>query len=681
MERNTLSAQSAARPKGTVAPALPGMDHGMPDGYKIITDDDRIYSMGITVMENRIHVATANAGETCSLVLFEKQGEEPCCVIPMSREQQMGNVWNLTLERHFPVRQVTGNADVRKMVEMAGLEYCFEVDGKLVPDPYGCSFRGWEHWGKLSNVQETLRSPVCQPDFDWEGDKPLCLPFEDSIIYRIHTRGFTKHVSSKVPDKGTFKAIIDKIPYMKELGVTTVELMPVMEFQEIMVPEGVDGNPYGITEPTGKINYWGYTGGYYFAPKTSYSSGRVKAPVVEFKQLVKELHRAGMELVVELYFNGKEKPAFALDVVRYWVREYHLDGIHLVGYAPEELIGRDEYLSRTKLFATSWEGIDGGKYRHLAEYNDGFLVDMRRLLKGDEDQMNNLIFRTRQNPARCGIVNYMAHTNGFTMTDMVSYDIKHNEANGENNLDGNSYNYSWNCGVEGPTRKKKLVELRRKQIKNAILMVMLSQGTPLLLAGDEFGNSKSGNNNTYCQDNELSWLNWNQLKTNHDLYEFVRQAIAFRKRHSVFHMDREPQVMDYKACGCPDISYHGVNTWCPEFENFRRQMGILYCGEYGRKPDGTADDYFFVVYNMHWESHEFSLPNLPKSGTWYLAVNTNDTSSGGIYREGEELVLEDQKQYEAPARTILVFMGKCLTEDAGKKKSRKKRRKSDIKTI
>ena len=169
---------------------------------------------------------------------------------------------------------------------------------------------------------------------------------------------------------------------------------------------------------------------------------------------------------------------------------------------------------------------------------------MRRLLKGDEDQMNNLIFRTRQNPARCGIVNYMAHTNGFTMMDMVSYDMKHNEANGENNLDGNSYNYSWNCGVEGPTRKKKLVELRRKQIRNAVLMVMLSQGTPLLLAGDEFGNSKSGNNNTYCQDNELSWRNGNQLKTNRDLYEFVRQVIAFRKKHSVFHMDREPQVID-----------------------------------------------------------------------------------------------------------------------------------------
>lgn len=612
--------------------------------YRIITDNNQVYPMGMTVMADKIHITTANCGNSCSLVLFRKNEDNPCMTIPMPEDQRMGNVWNLTVEGLTP--------------KIADLEYCFEVDGKLAPDPYGRSFHGWERWGCLENVKETLKSPVCQETFDWEGDKPLNLPFEDSVMYRIHTRGFTRHASSKVPDKGTFKAIAGKIPYMKELGVTTVELMPVTEFQEVMVPEGVDGNPYGPLEPTGKINYWGYTGGYYFAPKASYSSGKEKHPVEELKQLVKELHRAGMELVMELYFNGTEKPAFVLDVVRYWVREYHLDGIHLVGYAPEELIGRDEYLSRTKLYATSWEGIDGGTYRHLAEYNDGFLVDMRRLLKGDEDQMNNLIFRTRQNPVRCGIVNYMAHTNGFTMMDMVSYDMKHNEANGENNQDGYSCNYSWNCGVEGPTRRKKLVELRRRQIRNAVLMVMLSQGTPLLLAGDEFGNSKLGNNNTYCQDNDLSWLNWNQRKTNQDILEFVRYAIAFRKKHPVFHMEKEPKVVDYKACGCPDMSYHGENAWCPEFENFRRQMGILYCGEYAKKEDGSADDYFFVIYNMHWEPHDFALPNLPKTRKWRMAINTADAAVNGIYQEGEEPILEDQMQCSVTPRTILVLIGK-----------------------
>ena len=215
-------------------------------------------------------------------------------------------------------------------------------------------------------------------------------------------------------------------------------------------------------------------------------------------------------------------------------------------------------MSGTKLFSTSWMGVPGGHEKHLAEYNDGFLVDMRRALKGDEDEMNHLIFRSRRNPADFGVINYMANTNGFTLMDMVSYDTKHNEANGEGNQDGNSYNYSWNCGVEGHTRRKKIVELRRKQIRNAALMLFLSQGTPLLLAGDEFGNSKDGNNNSYCQDNEVSWLNWNLLKTNRDIYEFTKAVIAFRKSHPVFHMAGEPKIMDYLSCGRPDVSYHGV---------------------------------------------------------------------------------------------------------------------------
>lgn len=361
---------------------------------------------------------------------------------------------------------------------------------------------------------------------------------------------------------------------------------------------------------------------------------------------------------MELYFSGLENPLIVLEAVRFWVREYHVDGVHLVGYAPTYLIGNDPCLTDTKLLATSWDGVPGGKRKHLGEYNDGFLVDMRRVLKGDEDQMNNLIFRSKRNPKECGVINYMANTNGFTMMDMVSYEMKHNEANGEGNQDGNAYNYTWNCGVEGATRRKKIVELRKKQIRNAYLLLFLSQGTPLLLSGDEFGNSKNGNNNSYCQDNETSWLNWNQLKTNQDIYDFVKYVIGFRKKHPVFHRDMEPRVMDYLACGHPDVSYHGVKAWCPEFENFRRQLGIMYSGEYGRKADGTVDDYFFVAYNMHWEPHEFALPNLPKGMKWQVAFNTDDGEVNGIYEEGQELAVENQKQFLVPARTIVVFIGK-----------------------
>lgn len=219
-------------------------------------------------------------------------------------------------------------------------------------------------------------------------------------------------------------------------------------------------------------------------------------------------------------------------------------------------------------------------------------------------------------------------------------------------------------GIEGPTRKKKLVDLRKKQLRNALLLLFLSQGTPLLMAGDEFGNSQGGNNNAYCQDNETSWLNWNQLKSNADLHDFVRSLIAFRKAHPVFHMASEPRVMDYLACGHPDISYHGVKAWFPEFENFRRQMGVMYCGEYGLRPDGTPDDYFFVTYNMHWEPHEFALPNLPKGKKWYMAFNTDDKAAGGFYPPGSEPEIASQKQFMVPPRTVVVFIGKGRDKDA-----------------
>lgn len=608
--------------------------------FEIIKNEKQMYSMGAVIGRDAVHFSVAAEGKECFLILYYK-GKETAR-LPFPQEEKMGDVFNITVQGDF-----------------SGIEYLYEIDGKFMEDPYGKAFTGHEVWGDMARAKAVMKTPVLTDAFEWEGDQPLHIPYEDSVIYRIHTRGLTKHTTSKVKDKGTFRAIIEKIPYIKELGVTTVELMPPSEFKEVVFPETIDKNPYGdALEPTGKLNYWGYTKGCMFAPKASYCPGHDKHPVYEFKHLVKEMHKAGLELVIELFFTGKEKASFVLDVVRFWVHEYHVDGVHLVGYAPVPLLAGDPYLSHTKLWATTVDGCDRGKEKHLAEYNDGFLVDMRRILKGDEDQVNNLIFRTKRNPKDYGVINYIANTNGFTLMDMVSYDMKHNEANGENNQDGNAYNYSWNCGLEGPTRKRKIVSVRKKQIRNALLLLFLSQGVPLLMAGDEFGNSKSGNNNSYCQDNEISWLNWNQQKTNSDIYEFTKNIIAFRKKHPVFHKEVEPKNMDYLACGHPDVSYHGVKAWCPEFENFRRQLGIMYCGLYGKKADGTDDDYFFVAYNMHWEAHEFALPNLPKKMQWHLAINTDDEKINGIYEQGQEPVLENTKLFEVPPRTIVVFIGK-----------------------
>lgn len=641
--------------------------------YRIDSSDVRRYPMGLTKIEGGIHVSVAAASKDCSLLLFlperehsrKKGAPKEAVRIPFPAECRLGDVWEMT---------VLGD-------DLERYEYAFEADGRRFADPCGRSFRGRERWGKPEQIQILPRTPIGQPDFDWEGDKPLHIPYEDCVIYRAHVRGLTRHVSSGVENRGTFGGIVEKIPYLQELGITTLELLPTAEFQEVMMPEQVDGNPYGEDAPTGRLNYWGYAAACHFAPKASYG-GKGKNPVTEFKNLVKALHRAGIELVPELHFTGKESPAYVLDAVRFWVREFHVDGVHLTGQAPTWLIAQDPYLADTKLWAASWDGVPvvTGRKKHLGEYNDAFLIDMRRALKGDEEQMNSLTYRNRRNPAGMGVINYIAGTNGFTMMDMVSYEQKHNEANGENNADGADYNYSWNCGVEGPVRKKKILELRKRQLRNAVLLVFLSQGTPLLLAGDEFCNSQSGNNNAYCQDNDISWLNWNQAKNHEDMLEFVKYVIAFRKAHPVFHMKNEPRIMDYLACGHPDISYHGVNAWRPEFENFRRQIGILYCGEYARKADNTPDDYFFVTYNMHWEPHEFALPNLPRSQQWYVAFDTSDSQAGGFYPPGKELKLENQKRYMVPPRAIMVFMGKTV-ETAVEKPGVKAARKSSVKNM
>lgn len=607
------------------------------------------FPLGITKTEKGIHICTVASGESCSLAVY-KNGRM-IEKIPFSREERVGDVWSMELCAEG----------------LEGLEYCLETEEGEIPDIYGRQFCGREKWGALSAMKKTARSRFLSDDFDWEGDKHPGHAFEDTIIYKLHTRGFTKHVTSRVADRGTFEGVKEKIPYIRELGVTAVELLPPNEFCEVMMPDQSDGNPHAGTEPTGVLNYWGYTEGFYFAPKASYSSsgsapGNGNGPSEEFKRLVKEMHRNDLEVIIELYFTGKESPVLIQEAVRFWVSEYHVDGVHLVGLVSADLLLRDPYLTGTKLLATAWEKAEDGGKRHLAEYNDGFLADMRCVLKGDEDQMSKLIFRNRRNPGSFGVINYMANTNGFTLMDMVSYERKHNEDNGEDNRDGTDYNHTWNCGAEGPSRKKKIVQMRRKQLRNAFLLLFLSQGTPLIQAGDEFGSTKGGNNNSWCQDNDVSWLNWNLLETNRDIYEFVRYVIAFRKEHPVFRMNTEPRNTDYLVCGHPDMSYHGVKTWCPEFENFRRQLGIMYCGEYGKKADGTPDDYFYTAYNMHWEPHEFALPKLPRGMRWHLSFNTDSAENNGIFRMGEEPVLENQKQFLAPPRSIVVFIGlKCKT--------------------
>ena len=589
-------------------------------------------------------------GKRCSLLLYEKGSREVAASIPMGSSSQYGDLRSVEIGK----------------LPMEAYEYNYLVDGQVVTDPYAHRIAGREQWGVPVSGEGSIRGCIVNGSYDWEGDRQLQLPYEEIVAYSTHVRGFTRHGSSGVRAKGTFRGVAEKIPYLRKLGINQLELMPVYEFAEV---EDWDEKQPPLRVLFGnekeRMNYWGYGTGYYFAPKASYAASG--DPVRELKDLVKQLHKNEIELILEFYFPKGIRTALVLDCIRYWVLEYHIDGIHVNrDGTPVEALAQEPLLSHTKIMTESF-GLDEiyeerytPAFRNLAEYHDAFLQGARRFLKGDEGELASFIWRARRNPDRCAVMNYLAGHNGFTLMDTVSYDEKHNEANGEKNRDGTDYNYSWNCGEEGPSRKKKTVALRARQLRNAFLLLLLSQGTPLIYGGDERGNSQSGNNNVYCQDNELSWINWKPGKAWEFLPEYVEKLIAFRAAHPVFRQKKELCQTDYLSCGYPDVSYHGKRAWFGDFENYSRSVGILYAGEYvAANSEGLQqDDSFYVACNMHWIPHEFALPGLPDRRVWSVAIDSGVEGAAGICSDGKERSLEDQRTVTVPGRTILVLRGK-----------------------
>lgn len=532
-----------------------------------------------------------------------------------------------------------------------------------IRDNYGMVVSGNSEFGEKRG--EPVRYGIYRSeDYLWKDDRKPNHSYEDSLIYRLHVRGFTKHKSSRVKNKGTFAGIVEKIDYLKDLGVTAVELLPAYEFDEY-INDGTD---------TGKINYWGYGNAYYFAPKEGYSSKKGGGQVNEFKHMVNELHKANIEVIMDFYFVPGTNPFFIIDCLRHWVMEYHIDGVHLnMEVAPVEMIKEDPILVSVKIFADMWDIVDrfkskgSEKNKNLAIFNDDFMVNVRRFIKSDEGQIYGLSEKLKRNPEGCGVINYIANHYSFTLMDTVSYDRKHNEANGENNNDGTDYNYSWNCGVEGPTKKKKIKNMRLKQIKNALTILFLSQGTPMIYAGDEMGRSRMGNNNPYCQDNDITWINWRLLETNREIYDYVKALVEYRKRHRVLHMREEPKNIDYLSVGLPDISFHGVEPWRVDFSYGSRQLAILYNGAYGENENSI-----YVALNAYWEDVVFNIPEVSIDGQWKYVMSTeklqesedkpddksdranediprNNEGSGNEYRQN---ILRTIK---VPARSIVIF--------------------------
>lgn len=554
--------------------------------------------LGVSRQKEALNFAVeVKEGKQCTLLLYKCGENVPMEKIPMKEEAGTGTVRCVML------------SDLPAQV----CEYNYEIDGKIVTDPYAKGIAGRERWNdQVDFTPHQVRGKIPQKEeYPWEDDCPLRIPEEDVIAYSLHVRGFTRHSSSKVKKKGTFRGVMEKLPYLKELGINQIQCMPVYEFEE-------RGR---------KVNYWGYGEGFFFAPKASYAADHDAQK--ELKELVKTCHREGIEVVLDFPFTAQTRFQIVEDCLRYYVMEYHIDGFLLNPYqVPVEFLRRDPVLSGTKLLIK----------------DESFQNTMRRFLKGDEGMIASVAEQFRRKTSVSGSCNYITNHTGFTLEDLVSYDAKHNEANGEQNQDGPDYNYSWNCGVEGKTRKKQIVKLRQGQKRNAMFLLMTAQGTPCLLAGDEFGNSQGGNNNVYCQDNETGWVDWSRLEREKSFFHYVKELIAFRKKHGILHQKEALTGTDRSGSGIPDISYHGEAAWQIQQEASSRQLGILYSGS--PKKESNC----FLLYNMHWIAHSFALPALPKDQAWYQVMSTEE----GFYEQ--PLLIEGKRSIILEGRSVAAFV-------------------------
>ena len=679
----------------------------------------KVLPYGASIVPNGVNFSIFSKYATsCDLVLYKKREKNPYAVIPFPKEFRIGDVFSMIV---FDV-------------DYENVEYGYRMDGKFSPreglwfnkektllDPYAKAVSGRNIWGEEPDLENEFqhRGRIIYDDFDWEGDVPLEIPMEDLIIYEAHVRSFTKHSSSKVKYGGTFAAIADKIPYLKELGVNCIEFLPIFEFDEFENSRIIDGKKL--------YNYWGYSTVNFFAPKAGYAAtGKYGMEVDELKNLIKRLHRNGFEVILDVVFNhtaeGNERGPYIsyrgidnktyylltpngeyynfsgcgntlncnnvmvrnaiLDCLRYWVSEYHIDGFRfdlasilsrdedgtpMTNPPLLETLAHDAILSKCKLIAEAWDA--GGLYQvgnfpswgRWAEWNGKYRDIVRRFIKGDANITSEFVERILgskdlyNNRSSNASVNFITCHDGFTLYDLVSYNEKHNIANGENNCDGTNDNNSWNCGCEGETTDVSIVELRKKQIKNAITILLMSRGIPMILSGDEFCNSQFGNNNAYCQDNEISWLNWDMLKKNNDIYNYFKNIIKFRKLHPV--LKNSSYDMGINKTGYPEVSLHGETPWNTDNISNSLYLAIMFV-EDKYKYNVKDDTFIYMAINMHWEMHKFNLPIIPANQKWYKFCDTSSKYGEDIFEENNYILIENQNEIYVNPRSIIILTGK-----------------------
>lgn len=681
------------------------------EGFKIRPGFFRMY--GACVASNGVSFTINSHGATrCTLLLFKPQASKPYARIPFPDSYRIGDTYSMLV---FDIKPDE-------------FEYAFSFDGPYEPakgllfneenvllDPYSRAVTGQRKWGEKPEGGKDFeyRARVVKSSFDWGDIKQLEQPFEDLVIYETHVRGYTKDKSSGVSAPGTFAGLKDKIPYLKDLGINAVELMPIFEFDEMESARVVDDVQL--------YNYWGYNTVSFFAPNTSYAFNEEhNHEGDELKSLIKALKENGIEVILDVVFNhtaeGNEMGpcfsfkgidnnvyymltpdahyynfsgcgnvmncnhpvvrSFIIDCLRHWAIEYRVDGFR---FDLASILGRDQngapmanppileslafdpVLGKMKLIAEAWDA--GGLYQvgsfpswnRWAEWNGRYRDDMRSFLKGDDGMAGNAITRitgshdlySPESRGHKASVNFMTCHDGFTLYDLYSYNEKHNEKNGWNNTDGDNNGHSWNCGAEGETDDPNVNGLRRRLIKNAFAALLCSRGPAMFFAGDEFCNTQFGNNNAYCQDNIISWLDWSRLEEFKEIHDFVRHMIQFRKEHPILRKMTKPS-----SCQFPEISVHNGTPFNASTDYKTKLIGIMYAG---RNEEDTEDDIVFYCMNAYWEPLVMQLPVLPNGKHWHVDTNTN-----AEYFDGEDFTAKTEllgvNTIRVPARTTIILV-------------------------
>ena len=681
------------------------------EGFKIRPGFFRMY--GACVASNGVSFTINSHGATrCTLLLFKPQAPKPYARIPFPDSYRIGDTYSMLVYDIKPDE----------------FEYAFSFDGPYEPakgllfneenvllDPYSRAVTGQRKWGEKPEGGKDFeyRARVVKSSFDWGNIKQLEQPFEDLVIYETHVRGYTKDKSSGVSAPGTFAGLKDKIPYLKDLGINAVELMPIFEFDEMESARVVDGVQL--------YNYWGYNTVSFFAPNTSYAfNDEHNHEGDELKSLIKALKENGIEVILDVVFNhtaeGNEMGpcfsfkgidnnvyymltpdahyynfsgcgnvmncnhpvvrSFIIDCLRHWAIEYRVDGFR---FDLASILGRDQngapmanppileslafdpVLGKMKLIAEAWDA--GGLYQvgsfpswnRWAEWNGRYRDDMRSFLKGDDGMAGNAITRitgsrdlySPESRGHKASVNFLTCHDGFTLYDLYSYNEKHNEKNGWNNTDGDNNGHSWNCGAEGETDDPNVNGLRRRLIKNAFAALLCSRGPAMFFAGDEFCNTQFGNNNAYCQDNIISWLDWSRLEEFKEIHDFVRHMIQFRKEHPILRKMTKPS-----SCQFPEISVHNGTPFNASTDYKTKLIGIMYAG---RNEEDTEDDIVFYCMNAYWEPLVMQLPVLPNGKHWHVDTNTN-----AEYFDGEDFTAKTEllgvNTIRVPARTTIILV-------------------------